>query len=155
MDLQEFRAALMFWAVSVFSHTVPCQSIHGQLIQVPTGRRGPLHTSNRGVLPRGLSGVRACTGRPPAVAKARYSWVWWRGGEWADELAPRLPADLLVLLNVDVDDKYGDCFSHNKRQGAKVEGPTIRVSVLLVIISFVTRVPSIAWDVDNDPDDVT
>lgn len=154
MNLQEFSVALMLWAVCIFSNTVPRQGIHGQLIQGPTGRRCPLHTPYRWVLPRGLCWVWTGAWRPPAVAEAGYSRVWRGGGEWADKLAPGLPADLLVLLDVDVNYKNGNSFSHNKGESAKVEGPTIGVGVFLVIVSFVTGVPGIAWDVDNDADDV-
>lgn len=144
MNLQEFGTSLMLRAVCVLSYTVPCEGIHGQLIQGPAGRRCPLHATCRRVLPRGLRRVRTGARIPPTVAEAGYSRVWRRGGQRADKFAPRLPADLLVLLDVDVDDKDGDSFSHNKGEGVEVEGPAIGVGVLLVIVSLVTWIPSVA-----------
>lgn len=154
MDLEELSSSLMFRAVRVLCHAVSCQGVHGQLIQGPTGRCRPLQTNNGRVLPGSLRRMRAGVRRPPAVAKARNPWVRRRGGEWTDKLTPRLPANFLVFLDVDVDGEDGHSFGYNEGEGAKVEGPAVGVSVLLVIITFVTGISCIAWDVDDDANDV-
>lgn len=152
MDLQELSRHLVLGAVRVLRHTVPRQGVHGQLVQGPAGRWRPLQTGNGRVLPRRFRGMRAGAWRPPAVAEARYPRVRGRGREWADEFAPRLPADLLVFLDVDVDGEDGHCFSHDEGEGAKIERPAVRVSVFPVIVAFVTGVSRIAGDVDDDAD---
>lgn len=150
MDLEELSAALVLWAVRVLRHTVSRQGVHGQLVQRAAGGRRPFQATNRRVLPGGLRGVRAGMRRPSAVAEAWYPRVRGRGRERTDELPSRLPADFLVLLDVDVDDEDGHSLGHNEGEGAKVERPSIGVSVLLVIVTFVVWVSSIAGDVNDD-----
>lgn len=149
MDLEELSTRLVFWAVRVVRHTVPRQRVHGQLVQGPTGRWPPLQTGPGRVLPRGLRRMRAGVWCPPAITEAGYPWVRGRGRERTDELAPRPPANFLVPLNVDVDDEDCHSFGNDEGQGAKVERPAVRVSVLLVIVAFITGVSRIAGDVDN------
>lgn len=150
MDLEELSSCLVFGAVRVLRHTVPCQGVHRQLVQGPAGRGHPLQTDHGRVLPGCLCRVGAGVGRPPAVAETRYPWVRRRWRERADELPPRPPANFFVLLNVDVDGEDGHSFSHDEGEGAEVERPAVGVSVLLVIIAFITGVACIAGDVDDD-----
>lgn len=152
MDLEEVSSPVVFGAVSALRHAVPRQGVHGQLVQGPTRRRPPLQTGHRRVLPRRLRRMRAGTRCPPAVPKAGYPGVRRRGREGADELAPRLPANLLVFLDVDVDGEYGHRFGHDEGEGAEVERPAVGVSVLPVVVAFITGVSRIAGDVDDDAD---
>ena len=154
MDLEELSGCLMFGAVRILCHAVPRQGIHGQLIQGPTGRLHTFQTNHRRVLPWRLCRMRAGMRCPPAVTEARYPWVRGGGGEWADELAPRPPADFLVSLNVDVDGEDSHSFGHNEWEGTEVEWPAVGVSVLLVIVAFIIGVSCVARDVDDDADDV-
>jgi hypothetical protein len=64
-------------------------------------------------------------------------------------------ADLLVLLDVDVDSQDGHHLGHDEGQSSEVEGPAVAVGVLLVLIPLVTGVAGVAGDVDNDANDVT
>lgn len=66
-----------------------------------------------------------------------------------------MEADLLVLLDVDVDSQDGHHLSHDEGQSSEVEGPAVAVGVLLVLVALVTGVAGIAGDVDNDANDVT
>lgn len=150
MDLQELSGRLVFGAVRVIRHAVPRQGVHGQLVQGPAGRRRPLQAGHWRVLPRRLRGMGAGVRRPPSIAEARYPRVGRRGGERADELAPGPPAHFLVPLDVDVDGEHGHGLGYDERQGAKVERPAVGVSVLLVVVALVIRVPGVAGDVDDD-----
>lgn len=92
--------------------------------------------------------------RPSAVAETGYPRVRRGGGERADELAPGLPADFLVSLNVYVDGEDGHRLSHNEGEGAEVERPAVGVGVLFVVVAFVVGVSCVAGDVNNDANDV-
>lgn len=150
MDLEELGSCLVFGAVSVVRHAVPGQGVHGQLIQGSAGRWHSFQVGHRRVLPRRLCRMGTGLRCPLAVAEAGYSGVRGRGREGADEFSPRSPANLLVFLDVDVDGDDGDCFGHDEGQGAKVEGPSVGVGVLLVIITFVVGIPCVAGYVNDD-----
>lgn len=71
-----------------------------------------------------------------------------------DELAPRLPTNFLVFLDVYVDGEDGHRLGHDEGKGAEVERPAVGVGVLLVVVTLVVRVSCIARDVHNDANDV-
>lgn len=66
-----------------------------------------------------------------------------------ENVGARTAAELLVLLDVDVDSQHPHHFSHNEGKASKVKGPTIGVLPFLILILLRRNVPQRSRDVDN------
>lgn len=132
------------------------QRISGQRVHVDLSdghRAHHLDPDRRGLAGR-LGGVRAGARVSPAIAETGHARVRRRGRRGLDEFPVRLDAHLFAFLDVDADGEDGDGFSHDERQGTKVERPAVVVVALLVFVALVTGVAGVTGDVNNDADDV-
>lgn len=71
-----------------------------------------------------------------------------------EEVGAGAAAQLLVLLNVDVDSEDAHHLSQDEGQAAKVEGPAVRVMPLLILILLGGDVTERCRDVHDHSDDV-
>ena len=61
---------------------------------------------------------------------------------------------LAAALDVDVDGQHADHLGQDERQPAEVEGPAVRVVVLLLLVPLRARLARVGRDVHDHPDDV-
>lgn len=129
------------------------QSVHGNLVH---GNGACYLHANRGNVSRWrrLCGSRTGPGPPPPVPVAWHPGIR-RTGRSLKEFPLGLKPQLFVLLDINVHSQNTYGFGHDKRQGSKIERPTVVVMVLFVLISLITWVTCVAWYVDNDPYDIT
>ena len=160
VHLQEARGVVLRAVGAVrarLERVLARQRVHGDLAQRGRAARAPAAAAaaHRGFVRRGLGGVRALAGRPPAVAEAGDARVGRGGRGGSHEGVARVQTDhLLVLLDVNADGQHGHHLGRDEGQRAEVEGPAIVVLALLVLALLVARVSGVAGDVNDDPDDV-
>ncbi len=72
-----------------------------------------------------------------------------------ENVGARAAAQLLVLLDVDVDSQHPHHLGHDEGQASKVKGPTVGVLPLLVLVLFRRDVPQCSRDVHDHANYVT
>lgn len=72
-----------------------------------------------------------------------------------ENVGARAAAQLLVLLDVDVDGQHPHHLGHDEGQSSEVKGPTVGVLPLLVLVLLRRDVAQCRRDVDDHADDVT
>ena len=71
-----------------------------------------------------------------------------------EDVGARATAQLLVLLDVDVDGQHPHHLGHDEGQASEVEGPTVGVLPLLVLVLLRRDVAQCSRDVHDHTNDV-